>query len=140
MRLGEPAKMQAAINITPLVDVVLVLLIIFMVMAPRMSKGPDVQLPNTKKPAEQGDERGKILVTIDEAGGLWIDDQPVAPEQFGDSLKAAVKEDTEPKVVIKGDARLHFREIRRAMVAVERAGFHGVGLIAKPAEEPAKRN
>ena len=75
MRLGEPAKMQAAINITPLVDVVLVLLIIFMVMAPQMRKGPDVNLPNTAKPNEQGDERGRILVSIDDAGGLWINDQ-----------------------------------------------------------------
>src|SRR5712691_213617 len=89
MRLGEPPKLQAAINITPLVDVVLVLLIIFMVMAPNMRKGPDVNLPDTTKPPEQGDERGKILVTIDEAGGLWIDDQPVAPEHFGESLRAA---------------------------------------------------
>jgi len=50
MRLGEGAKLQASINITPLVDVVLVLLIIFMVMAPQMRKGPDVNLPNTTKP------------------------------------------------------------------------------------------
>ncbi len=67
MRLGEGAKMQASINVTPLVDVVLVLLIIFMVMAPQMRKGPDVRLPKTEKPSQQGDERGRILVSIDEA-------------------------------------------------------------------------
>jgi biopolymer transport protein TolR len=138
MRLGEPAKLNAAINITPLVDVVLVLLIIFMVMAPQMRTGPDVHLPNTTKPAEQGDERGKILVTIDDAGGTWIDDQPVAPEDFGESLLAAVGDEPDPRVVIKADARLHFREVRQAMVAVEAAGFHGVGLIAKRAGAEAK--
>jgi len=138
MRLGEPAKMNAAINITPLVDVVLVLLIIFMVMAPQMRTGPDVDLPNTTKPVEQGDERGKILVTIDEAGGLWIDDQPISAEQFGEGLRAAVGDEADPKVVIKADARLHFREVRQAMVAVEEAGFHGVGLIAKRAGDEAK--
>ena len=138
MRLGEPAKMQAAINITPLVDVVLVLLIIFMVMAPQMRTGPDVSLPNTTKPVEQGDERGKILVTIDDAGGLWIGDQPVAPEQFGDGLRAAVGDTPDPKVVIKADARLHFHEVREAMLAVEAAGFHGVGLIAKRPDAKAK--
>src|SRR5689334_24174546 len=105
MRLGEPAKMQAAINITPLVDVVLVLLIIFMVMAPTMRKGPDVNLPKTEKPSDQGDERGRILVSIDEAGKLWINDQQVAPEQFGDALRAAVGTDEEARVVIRGDAR-----------------------------------
>jgi biopolymer transport protein TolR len=83
--------MQAAINITPLADVVLVLLIIFMVMAPQMRKGPDVNLPNTAKPNSQGDERGRILVSVDEAGGLWINDRPVAPEHFDETLRAAVR-------------------------------------------------
>ena len=133
MRLGESARMQAAINITPLVDVVLVLLIIFMVMAPQMRKGPDVNLPNTAKPADQGDERGRILVSIDDAGKLWINDQEVAAEQFGEALRAAVGTEAEPRVVIRGDARLNFRQVREAMIAVKEAGFQGVGLIAKRA-------
>jgi len=137
MRLGEQNKVQAAINITPLVDVVLVLLIIFMVMAPEMRKGPDVKLPDTAKPAEQGDERGQILVSIDEAGGLWIDDKHVAAEQFGDALRAAVGTQTDPKVVIRGDARLNFREVRETMIAIEQAGFSGVRLISKRAGSKA---
>jgi biopolymer transport protein TolR len=133
MRLGETAKIQAAINVTPLVDVVLVLLIIFMVMAPQMRKGPDVNLPHTSRPSSQGDERGRILVSIDDAGKLWIDDRKVAPENFGDALRAAVGSETDPKVVIRGDAKLNFREVRQAMAAIEQSGFRGVGLIAKPA-------
>ena len=131
MRLGEPSKLQATINITPLVDVVLVLLIIFMVMAPEMRKGPDVNVPNTTKPAGQGDERGRILVSIDEAGGLWVNNKQVAAEQFGDALRVAVAAEADPKIVIRGDAKLNFRQVREAMQAVEQAGFHGVGLIAK---------
>ena len=132
MRPVKPGRIQSAINVTPLVDVVLVLLIIFMVMAPQMHKGPDVHLPDTAKPREQGDERGRILVSIDEAGGLWINDQPVAAESFGDSLRAAAgAEQTDIKVVIRGDARLRLGMVRQAMLAIEDAGFHGVGLIAK---------
>jgi len=131
MRLGEGAKMQASINVTPLVDVVLVLLIIFMVMAPEMRKGPDVRLPKTEKPTQQGDERGRILVSIDEKGGLWINDNAVTPDHFGEALHAAVAAETDPKVVIRGDANLNFRQVREAMQAVEQAGFRGVGLIAK---------
>ena len=138
MRLGEPSKMQAAINITPLVDVVLVLLIIFMVMAPQMRKGPDVNLPNTTKPNSQGDERGRILVSIDESGGLWINDKAVAAEQFSEALNAAVGVETEPKVVIRGDAKLNFLQVRQAMLAIEQAGFRGVGLIAKRAGAEGK--
>jgi len=138
MRLGESGKMQASINITPLVDVVLVLLIIFMVMAPQMRRGPDVKLPNTTKPNSQGDERGRILVSIDEAGGLWINDQPVAAEHFGEALNAAVGTEPSPSVVIRGDAKLHFVQVREAMLAIEQAGFRGVGLIAKRAAAEGK--
>src|SRR6185295_15620422 len=138
MRLGNSAKMQAAINITPLVDVVLVLLIIFMVMAPQMRNGPEVNLPNTVKPGEQGDERDRILVSIDGTGKLWINDQPVAAEEFGEALRAAVGDKAEPKVVIRGDAKLNFREVREAMLAIEDAGFRGVGLIAKPVKPAGK--
>jgi biopolymer transport protein TolR len=136
-RLGEPVKMQATINITPLVDVVLVLLIIFMVMAPQMRKGPEVNLPNTAKPRDQGDERGRILVSIDKAGALWIDDQPVAPEQLGERLRAAAGDEANPKIVIRSDARLHFGDVKRVMAAIDEAGFRGVGLIAKGADAKA---
>ncbi len=139
MRPVKPSRIQSAINVTPLVDVVMVLLIIFMVMAPQMHKGPDVHLPDTAKPREQGDERGRILVSIDEAGGLWIDDRPVPPEGFGDSLRAAAgAEKPDIKVVIRGDARLRLGMVRQAMLAIEEAGFHGVGLIAKHAGAEAK--
>ena len=131
MRLGETAKMQSSINVTPLVDVVLVLLIIFMVMAPQMRKGPEVRLPKTEKPTQQGDERGRILVSIDQAGVMWINDKQVAPENFADALRAAVGVETDPKVVIRGDAKLNFRQVREAMQAIEQVGFRGVGLIAK---------
>jgi biopolymer transport protein TolR len=133
MRLGESAKMQSAINVTPLVDVVLVLLIIFMVMAPQMRKGPEVNLPHTAKPSEQGDERGRILVSIDGAGKMWVNDQQVAADHLGDAIRSAAGAEQNPRVVIRGDAKLNFREVREAMQAIEQAGFHGAGLIAKRA-------
>ena len=136
---GRFGPSLSEINVTPLVDVVLVLLIIFMVMAPQMMrKGPDVDLPNTSKPREQGDERARIMVSVDKAGGLWIDDQAVATERFGDSLRAAAGADPDPKVVIRGDAQLHFGDVRRAMLAIDQAGFHGVGLIARSAGTKAQ--
>ena len=138
MRLGEPGKVQSTINVTPLVDVVLVLLIIFMVVAPQMLQGPEVDLPDTAKPSEQGEDPNRILVTINGRGELWIDDQQVATERFGEVLRAAVDAQPERKVVIRGDAQLAFGEVRQAMVAVEEAGFHGVGLIAKSAGTPAR--
>ena len=135
MRPGEPSRMQASINVTPLVDVVLVLLIIFMVVAPGMMKpGPEVDLPKTNTPPEQGDARDRLLVTIDAQGMLWIDDQKVTPESFGDSLRLAAGGMQDTKVVIQGDASLRFGDVRHAMVAVEDAGFKDVGLIAQRAK------
>ena len=129
----DVGRVQAAINITPLVDVVLVLLIIFMVMAPQMRKAPDVDLPDTAKPNQQGDDSSRIMVSIDDGGQLWINDLPFEADKFGDGLRAAVGARPEAKVVIRGDAKLNFREVRQAMLAVEQAGFRGVGLIAKRA-------
>jgi len=138
MQGGEPGKMQSAINVTPLVDVVLVLLIIFMVVAPNMRPGPEVDLPTTEKPLEQGDARDRILVTIDEHGALWIDDKPCKAESFGEGLRAAAGAARNTRVVIQGDARLQFGEVRHAMLAIEEAGFKGVGLIAKRTGAAAK--
>ena len=138
MQLGKPAKMQSAINVTPLVDVVLVLLIIFMVMAPYMQKGPgpEVDLPATDKPPQQ-DEKPHIQVTIDERGELWIDEKRVPSEHFGEGLRAAADAEPDNKVVIRGDAKLRFGEVRQTMLAVEQAGFEGVGLIAERADAKA---
>ena len=141
MHLGEPTRMQSAINVTPLVDVVLVLLIIFMVMAPYMQKGPgpEVDLPATEKPRQQAQEGGRIQVTIDREGGLWVEDQRVAAERLGDSLRAAAASEPGAHVVIRGDSRLRFGEVRQTMLTVEQAGFHGVGLIAERAGSRAAR-
>jgi biopolymer transport protein TolR len=106
-------------------------------MAPQMRKGPDVNLPNTVKPTSQGDERGRILVSIDEAGGLWIDNQSVPADHFTEALIEAVGAAADPKVVIRGDAKLNFRAVRQAMEVIEQAGFKGVGLVAKRAGAPA---
>jgi biopolymer transport protein ExbD len=104
-----------------------------MVMAPGLRKGPDVDLPDTAKPTEQGDERGRILVTLEETGKLWIDDKQVEPEQFRERLQAAAAAEPDMKIVLRSDARLRFGDVRQAMIAIEEAGFQGVGLIANRA-------
>ena len=131
MRLGEPSRVQSVINVTPLVDVVLVLLIIFMVVAPQMRPGPDVDLPETAKPPGQGEDGSRLLVTIDERGAVWIDDLPVTADRFAEGLRAVPGAQSDTKVVIQGDARLRFGDVRQAMVAIQNAGYQRVGLLAK---------
>jgi biopolymer transport protein ExbD/biopolymer transport protein TolR len=136
MRIGDPARLQSSINVTPLVDVVLVLLIVFMVMAPHMRHGPGVELPQTERPQDQAGDGLQIFVTIEHGGELWVDSDRVTAERLPDGLRAAAGNETDPKVVIQGDARLSFGQVRRAMLAVEEAGFHDVGLIAERATRP----
>ena len=138
MQPGEPGRVQSAINVTPLVDVVLVLLIIFMVVAPQMRPGPEVDLPDTAKPKEQDPEGTRILVTIDEHGDLWIDDAPVTAEHLGEDLRATAATEEDPKIVLQAHAKARFGEIREAMLAIEEAGFQGVGLLAERTRKDAR--
>ena len=138
MQAGRPGKVQSAINVTPLVDVVLVLLIIFMVIAPQLQAGPALELPTTEEPPPKPETDRQILVAIERGGTLWIDEDQVTAEEFAARIREVGEIHPERKVVLKGDARLSFGEVKQAMLAVEAAGFKDVGLITeqrKQAEE-----
>jgi biopolymer transport protein ExbD len=131
MQPNKPAEVQSAINVTPLVDVVLVLLIIFMVIAPQLQAGPNVQLPETDQPPKKTDDGRQILVALEWGGTIWLDGDQVTAEEFPLSIQEAAEARSEWKVVLKGDARLTFGEVKQAMLAVEAAGFKDIGLIAE---------
>lgn len=137
MRPVEIGKVQSAINVTPLVDVVLVLLIIFMVVAPQLAAGPQMDLPVTEQPPEKPDDGRQIRVALEHGGRIWVEDDSVSAERFSDRIRQAAAEDPARQVVIQGDARLSFGEVRKAMLAVESAGFKDVGLIAERRQDAA---
>jgi len=129
--VNKLANVQSGINVTPLVDVVLVLLIIFMLVAPELQSDAAVTLPKTDRPQDQPDDGRQIVVLIEADGSLWIDDDRVNVEQFPQRIREAAAERDERQVVIKGDARLTFGDVQSAMFAIEAAGFQNVGLIAE---------
>lgn len=131
MQGAEPGKVQSEINVTPLVDVVLVLLIIFMVVAPQIQAGPELQVPKTETPAEKPDDGRQIQVAIERSGVIWVEEQALDAAEFSDRMRAIAERRADWKVVIKGDARLEFGEVQQAMLAVEAAGFSNVGLITE---------
>ena len=137
MRPAKAPKMQSSINITPLVDVVLVLLIIFMVIAPQLNLDQAITLPETQRPPDKPEDARQIVVTITADGRLHVNDQPVDRERLPDELLARAAAIGDAQVVIKGDARLTFGEVKQAMLAVEAAGFKDVGLIAERRDEKA---
>ena len=131
MQGTSPGKLQSQINVTPLVDVVLVLLIIFMVVAPQIQSGPEMQVPQTEQPAEKPDDGQQILVAIERSGTIWIDDRALTQGEFSGAMREMAQLRAGWKVVIKGDSRLEFGEVQQAMLAVEAAGFANVGLITQ---------
>jgi biopolymer transport protein ExbD len=135
MQAVKLARVQSSINVTPLVDVVLVLLIIFMIIAPQLQWGPPVQLPTTDQPPKKPDDGRQIVVAMETDGFVWIEGDRFSAQEFPERLRIAAEERPDWQVVIKGDARLTFGEVERAMLAVEAAGFKNVGLIAERRED-----
>jgi biopolymer transport protein TolR len=127
------------INITPLVDVVLVLLIIFIVVAPQLQKGVEVQLPLVAKHIKKKDDKKKddakeILVTIQVDGALFIGKEPVGDRKnLQERLRAERQkpENLNLPIVIKGDSRLAYGEVRKLMKDFQELGLGAVGLAVK---------
>ena len=134
-RVVETGNVQSGINVTPLVDVVLVLLIIFMIVAPQLESDASVDLPKTDRPDLKPDDGRQIVVTVVPGGTLWIDAEETTEREFPRKMIEAAAGREDWKVVIKGDARLTFGEVQRTMFAIERAGFADVGLITERRED-----
>ncbi|MCS6986204.1 MAG: ExbD/TolR family protein [Sphingomonadaceae bacterium] len=125
------------INVTPLVDVMLVLLIIFMVAAPLLVTGTSVNLPQTRAKALPT-ERRPLTITLDRAGRRTIGDEVVAPAAFAarlNALREARGEDT--PVFVRADAAVPYGEVARLLADVTAAGFTRVALVHRP--EPRAR-
>jgi biopolymer transport protein ExbD len=120
----------AEINVTPLVDVMLVLLIVFMVAAPLMVVGVPVQLPKTS--AERvADPKEPVVVSVDAAGRWFLRREELAPGPLAARLGELAAADGEAPVYVRGDRAVPYGEVMRLMGVVSRAGFAKVSLLAE---------
>ncbi len=128
---------MAEINVTPMVDVMLVLLIIFMVTAPLLVAGIQVDLPASKAAAlEQNSE--PVSISIDAAGGIFVDDVPVVPEALGPRLQqiaAASREPGGPRIFLRADRGLDYGRVMAVMGEISRSGLRHVALVSLPPGE-----
>ena len=124
-------KIVSDINVTPLVDVTLVLLIIFMISAPFMRSGVRVNLP--KAEARQPQPQRAILISIDRAGQVFLDQQRVTREDLVARIIVLRQRSPDLPVLVEGDAAVAYGEVIAVMDAVRRAGIENVGLVLEAA-------
>jgi len=127
-------RVMAEINVTPMVDVMLVLLIVFMVTAPLLTVGVPVDLPKTKAPA-LGQDREPLSVTIKRDGTIFLQKEPIPQDQLVDRLKALASNGYDQRIFVRGDTQANYGKVMEVMGILAAAGFTHIGLVtdvAKP--------
>jgi biopolymer transport protein TolR len=124
-------QIMSQINVTPFVDVMLVLLVIFMITAPMMQQGMQVNLPKTEaKSMEVKDE--PVIVTIDRSGRAFIDKGEIPPGQLKAKLAAIFSSRSKKEVFLKADRDVPYGDVVRAMAEIKGAGIERLGMLTEP--------
>ena len=129
-RRGHQRGSLADINVTPLVDVVLVLLIIFMVTAPMMQRGVDVQLPRAE--SATGQEEQRIIVTIDRTNRIYLNETSMPLNELEQHLSAVASGYKDPFVYLRADESVAYGRVMTVMDRIKKAGIERVGLVTEP--------
>jgi biopolymer transport protein TolR len=133
---GSKGSLKADINVTPLVDVMLVLLIIMMLVAPMLQKGVDVKLPEASNTADKPDNQEQTVVAVDSANRFWVNGMQVAKHEFADRVKSILEDKADKVVLIKGDQDASYGAIMEAMDYLHEAQIEDIGLITDPKRDP----
>jgi biopolymer transport protein TolR len=125
---------NASINVTPLVDVMLVLLVIFMVTAPMMQEGVEVNLPKATTGALKGSSE-QVVISVDKQGEIYLGaGNKIIPNELGPKVKAIMekREPEDRKIYIKGDTGVVYGKMIEVMAALHQAGITQIGLVSSP--------
>lgn len=127
---GGAHQPVAEINVTPMVDVILVLLIIFMVTSPLMVAGVTVDLPETTAAPMTGQDE-PISVTVDSSGDVYIQETKIKKEELATKLQAIVGEKKDSRIFVRGDKTIDYGKVMEVVGAVNAAGFTKVALLTE---------
>jgi biopolymer transport protein TolR len=130
---GRERGMMAEINVTPLVDVMLVLLIIFMVTAPMLTQGVDVNLPQANAKALRSEEE-RLVITVDANSRIFVGKQPMKFNQLSATLKAIVERRTDRQVYFRADRAVPYGFVVKVIAEVRNAGIEKLGMVTEPLE------
>ena len=131
---NDNRSMMAEINVTPLVDVMLVLLVIFMVTAPMMQQGVQVNLPKADTKAMATAEES-VVVTVDKSGKIFINKDEVPAGDLRNRLSTMFVSRTKKEVFLKADAGVPYGEVVRAMADIKGAGIERLGMVTEPSSK-----
>jgi biopolymer transport protein TolR len=131
-KLRRAHGVMADINVTPFVDVMLVLLVIFMITAPLMTAGVQVDLPKAKAKAISQQDNAPLEISLDNKGGIFMGEKRVTLETLGGMLGAIAAEAPDRKVYIRADNKLDYGKVMNVMAAVNTAGFTKIALVTDP--------
>jgi len=120
------------INMTPLVDVMLVLLIIFIITVPVMKHAVNIDLPRASNAASISNP-DTLRLSIDAQGRYFLNDVPVADQALSPQLQAAAAQNPQPELHIRGDKAVRYERVAQAMAAAQQAGLRKIGFITEPA-------
>jgi biopolymer transport protein TolR len=132
---GSKKGPKSEINVTPLVDVMLVLLIIMMLVAPMLQQGVPVKLPIATNTADKPETDQQTVLAVDSRDQFYVNGIQVSKGEMADRVKLALEEKTERVVFIKGDTDASYRAIMAAMDDLRKAGIEDIGLITDPKVE-----
>ena len=131
------ARLMSEINVTPFVDVMLVLLIVFMVTAPLLTVGVPVDLPETRAPA-LGQDPEPLAVTIDGVGQIYLQDTPIEIEELVPRLQAIAQNGYDQRVFVRGDRTVAYGTVAEVMGLLSSAGFTRIGLVNQGEDIPPR--
>lgn len=132
---GAKGSLKADINVTPLVDVMLVLLIIMMVVAPMLQKGVNVQLPLAANTVEKPDTGGQVVVAIGADKVVYLNTQPVRLDDLASRVVDALENQKDKVVLIKGDEKVDYAVVMDTMDRLREGGIEEMGLITEPKKQ-----
>jgi biopolymer transport protein TolR len=136
---GAPARTtMSEINVTPMVDVMLVLLIIFMVTAPLIQQGVKVNLPETKAAPVESNEK-KLVLSIDTSHRVFLGEVEVPIDDLEEKLKSNAKAQADKEVYLHADKEIPYGVVVDVMAAAQRAGISNVGMITDPVSSGKKK-
>ncbi len=132
------AGLNSEINVTPLVDVCLVLLIIFMVVTPMLQKGVPINLPITEDPEKTPDTEKQLQISVKSDGSVYLGPTVVRKDQVQSQLEEIHQRTPDREIAVKGDRTVKYGDVLDVLKSLREVGFNNVGLIAMPKKTPGQ--